>query len=331
MGCKAGPWAEAHALVDIMRLCLAPGRLGRQTQTSDGDEGARLLTPFHGGILDRHGFEIAAELDTEFVFRLAFARRPIDGLADGIVTLTRIDDRAFDLAQMVRDRRERELRHIVPEAIGGLAVIGLAKRMDVRRAAHRLQRRTFASGLFEQLLRTAEDGRYAALGPFGPIGRLGEELQIGEKGFSVGRGEDRPVDHDEILCGLTFRTREALARNADHLYGETARKRDGIVDEIAGIGRNAQGDRVVAGMGKEPLGIFGIEARDHVERALQDAMALGMNAAHRMAIVLKGRLHDVVERRFEALHGLGFGLVTGFDRGIVANGRGQGDHDGTLR
>ncbi len=156
-------------------------------------------------------------------------------------------------------------------------------------AAHRLQRR----------LGTAKQRGDRLLGAFGPVGRLRQQLEVGEERLGRRRGEGRAVDHDEILRAAPgigqLGIGQALTRDPDHLQRQPARQGDSVVEDVACIGREPKYRLVGAGMREQALRQFGRQAVGNDQRTPGDAMALGVDRADAMAIILRGRVEDRLE------------------------------------
>ena len=224
--------------------------------------------------------------------------------------------------RVVETGYEAEFGDVVAVAERGDAEIGLAEGVDVGRAAEGAESVALKADRLEGGVDAAEDGGHELLGALEAVGGAGEEFQVAEE-FVGGLGEeDVAVDHDEVLGGAGC-AGEAVAGDVEDFEGHAAGEDDGVRENVAGVGREAHVDLVVAGGGEEALGEFGREVGLDREGALEDAMGLGVDGADGVVAVIGGGVQDGVERGVEAVDGGGLVGVDVFDGRRVADGRGR--------
>ena len=200
------------------------------------------------------------------------------------------------------------------------AVIGLAQRVDVGRAAQGADRRTFDPHRGQRAVHPAQHRGQRLLAAFRHVGRLRQQLEVAQELVRALRLERGGVDHHEILRG-PLRTRQPLTRDVQHLHRQPARQRDRIVQDIARIGRQAQEHLVLARRREQPLRQFGRQVGVDGQRALDDPVRLGMDRAHGMAVILRGRIQDRVERLVQLADHVGLVRLHVLDGGGVTDGR----------
>ena len=125
------------------------------------------------------------------------------------------------------------------------------------------------------------------------------------KALAFGAKNAGPFTRTKSCVLVALGTRQVIAFHAKHLDREPARRRHLVVENIARIGREPHHDGMVARLRKGALGEDRRQIVEHRQRTTQDPMALGMDAAHRVTVILEGGLGDGPHGVHDRLRGLG--------------------------
>ena len=188
-----------------------------------------------------------------------------------------------------------------------LRVEGLAQRVRQRVPAHGGQRRGLAAEGLDGRDEGAEQRARRLLPGEAGVRRRVHDGDVAFEDAQVGLGEGGLVHQDEVLRRAAFRAGQALALDADHLDRHAARDGGVVVDDVAAVGGEAHHHGVAAGPGEHALGQFRGQAVEHPQLAVQQRVALRVQAADGVAVVPEGGFPDVAHQPQQ--RGRAFGLV----------------------
>ena len=84
MGAQSVPRVERKPVVYCGGPGFTPSHLGRYTDPGNGQIRASIFGPRHGGVPDRHSFEVSTELHTELPFRFIAVKEIHHSLANPV-------------------------------------------------------------------------------------------------------------------------------------------------------------------------------------------------------------------------------------------------------
>jgi hypothetical protein len=149
------------------------------------------------------------------------------------------------------------------------------------------------------------------------VHRLGQERQHGREVLRVRRSEDRPARHEEVLRARLLAAGQALALDVEDLECHSSRRRDAVGQHVARAGRDAHHHPMRPGIFEHALREHWRQAVEHGQRSLQQRVALRVQTAHRVAVILGGGPRDLLDGVGQLLSRAlfaGFGLL---QRGVV--------------
>ncbi len=292
-----------------------PADLRWHRQARNRDIGALFFVPHDRGVLDRHLFQIGAQLHAQFPHAVLFDQSRAHDFAQGVGPVRGVDRIASQFGQVGRDRRQRQFRDEVAITERHLREIRVAQRVRVGCAAQCLDRRAFDPDRFQHAFDHLQCRGNGFLHAFHLVGGLRERLQRGQECLGVGRNERRAVDHEEILRGVALGPGQTLAGNAQHFHRQPTWPADAVVQHVAGYGRGAQDHVIRPGRRKQALRQGCGQTAQHFEPALEYRMALGMEAAHCRSVILGRLFLDAVDLLVQTAGRGGFVRFELFDAG----------------
>ncbi len=292
----AMPGAEQQAVIDLPRPLLVPGGLARHGDPGDGAVGAFVLRPGDRRVLDGHGVGVRAELDAQLPLAAVDAEEVDHRRAKPVRPAREGDGRVLEGGQAGRDGGQGQLGDVGAVTERGLRVERLAQRVGKRLPAQGLEADAVNSGGRQGGHGTAQRLGQRLLPGLPGVGRGREQLEALVEALGVRGREGGRVHHDEVLRHVALGAGQAFSRHADDLDGEAARRGDGVVQDVARVGRDPEHDGKGRGAREDALGEFFRQAIEHSQLALEQPVALGVHAADGVPVILPRRFQDAAHR-----------------------------------